>query len=537
MPPSRARSDEPSLLLSVVLALAVVTVVACSGYELELPRPGGLRTETASHGAVSPAVTLSRVVAAPAPTEVVAAVPAVNEAVAAPVVALKAPGPAPVAVVAPIVDETPSTPLELVATAREVIVYAEPARSAQKLGYLRLGARVTRGAEPAGYEGCPRGFYAVAPGGFVCAGNAASLEPNHPLAALARTRADRGSGLPYVYGRSKPVPAPLYRRLPSKAETAAFEGAAPRPATGWDDLVAREAPEYLAGGQSMPEPVGYARVDASVTSRAVPDSSFALLDVIAHEGRSFGVTTDLELVPLDRLTRVAPSEFSGVVLGEAMTLPLVFVRARHALLLAGSPERGFRPARPLQYREALPLSGNQRTFAGVRYLETKTGDWLRDVDLVRVDAPARMPPGAGEGKSWIAVSVLKQTLVALVGSRPVYATLVSTGSGGLGDPETTHATPRGEFRIHTKHVSATMSGEEVGDEYDLRDVPYVQYFTGGYAFHAAHWHDAFGVPHSHGCVNLSPADARWLFHFSEPAVPQGWHGAFSREGTLVSISP
>src|SRR5688500_17441432 len=105
MPSARARPHE----LSVVRALAVVTVVACSGYELELPRPGGLRAEAASQVTASPAVTLSRVVAAPALTEVVVAAPAASEAVAAPVVALEAPEPAPVAVVAPTVDEAPST--------------------------------------------------------------------------------------------------------------------------------------------------------------------------------------------------------------------------------------------------------------------------------------------------------------------------------------------------------------------------------------------------------------------------------------------
>jgi lipoprotein-anchoring transpeptidase ErfK/SrfK len=120
----------------------------------------------------------------------------------------------------------------------------------------------------------------------------------------------------------------------------------------------------------------------------------------------------------------------------------------------------------------------------------------------------------------------------------VYATLVSTGLGGPVDAGAEgRATPRGEFLVHTKHVTATMSGDEVGDEFDLGDVPYVQYFSGGVAFHAVYWHDAFGAPKSHGCVNLSPIDARFLFHFTEPAVPRGWHGAFSlREGTLVSVS-
>jgi lipoprotein-anchoring transpeptidase ErfK/SrfK len=83
-----------------------------------------------------------------------------------------------------------------------------------------------------------------------------------------------------------------------------------------------------------------------------------------------------------------------------------------------------------------------------------------------------------------------------------------------------------------------MDSDVVGDEYDLRDVPYVQYFSENYAFHAAYWHDAFGSPKSHGCINLSPSDARWLFHWTDPAVPLLWHGAFSlRGGTPVHITP
>jgi lipoprotein-anchoring transpeptidase ErfK/SrfK len=77
----------------------------------------------------------------------------------------------------------------------------------------------------------------------------------------------------------------------------------------------------------------------------------------------------------------------------------------------------------------------------------------------------------------------------------------------------------------------------VGDEFDLRDVPYVQYFKEGYALHAAYWHDGFGTPRSHGCVNLSPLDARWLFSWTEPSVPSAWHGAMSGHGTLISIHP
>jgi lipoprotein-anchoring transpeptidase ErfK/SrfK len=108
----------------------------------------------------------------------------------------------------------------------------------------------------------------------------------------------------------------------------------------------------------------------------------------------------------------------------------------------------------------------------------------------------------------------------------------------LGDPKETHSTLRGQFLIHTKHVSVTMDSEAEGDEFDLRDVPYVQYFQEGYALHAAFWHDSFGQPYSHGCVNLSPLDARALFHMTDPPVPQSWHAALSlRGGTLVHITP
>ena len=77
----------------------------------------------------------------------------------------------------------------------------------------------------------------------------------------------------------------------------------------------------------------------------------------------------------------------------------------------------------------------------------------------------------------------------------------------------------------TRRVTVTMDGDEAGDEFDLRDVPWVQYFTEGYALHAAYWHDDFGVPRSHGCVNLAPLDASWLFEWTDPEVPEGWNAA------------
>jgi len=136
------------------------------------------------------------------------------------------------------------------------------------------------------------------------------------------------------------------------------------------------------------------------------------------------------------------------------------------------------------------------------------------------------------------VNVTKQVLVAYEGERAVYATLVSTGEHGLGDPEESRSTKRGIFRIHTKHVTATMDSDAAGEEFELRDVPYVQYFEDGYALHGAYWHDMFGQPKSHGCINLAPEDARRLFFWTEPSVPAGWHGAMrAKTGTVVFVHP
>ncbi|MFT3771996.1 MAG: L,D-transpeptidase [Minicystis sp.] len=182
------------------------------------------------------------------------------------------------------------------------------------------------------------------------------------------------------------------------------------------------------------------------------------------------------------------------------------------------------------FRSGWVLTG--KSSGGLR--ETTEGVWLAADDLL-IAEPHDNPVGfAADGKKWIDVSIKKQLLVAYEGRRPVYATLVSSGRGGMGDPETTHATVRGVFYIHAKHVSGTMDGDPGVDSYDLRDVPYIQYFHEGYALHGAFWHNDFGKPRSHGCVNLAPADAAWLFEWTDPQVPADWHGAVNPEGgTMV----
>jgi hypothetical protein len=192
-------------------------------------------------------------------------------------------------------------------------------------------------------------------------------------------------------------------------------------------------------------------------------------------------------------------------------------------------------------RTMLPLTGKVRMHGDDRLVETKDGRWIESADVRTAAKPGELPWFAKDGTKWIDVSILSQTLVLWEGATPVYATLVSTGKDGLGDPKTTHSTPLGVFKIFQKHVTTTMDSDMADHEFELRDVPWVMYFNSGYALHGAYWHDDFGHARSHGCVNLAPIDARHVFFWSTPSVPEHWHAAYAGGslggGTLVNIHP
>jgi len=179
------------------------------------------------------------------------------------------------------------------------------------------------------------------------------------------------------------------------------------------------------------------------------------------------------------------------------------------------------------------------TVGRTDYVIADDGLHFRARDVARVDAREK-PAEVGEGEKWIDVDLSTQSLVAYVGTKPVYATLVSTGrvKDPL-DPLKSFETPTGSFRITAKHLSATMDGDHAIDgPYSIEDVPYVMYFQLAYALHSAFWHNSFGRPRSHGCINLAPLDARFVFGFVEPPLPALWHGVYPRsetEGTRLYI--
>jgi lipoprotein-anchoring transpeptidase ErfK/SrfK len=118
-------------------------------------------------------------------------------------------------------------------------------------------------------------------------------------------------------------------------------------------------------------------------------------------------------------------------------------------------------------------------------------------------APLPSIASSGNGERWIDVDLTNQRLYAYEGDTVVNSFIVSTGTWRT-------PTVTGQFKVYVKYRSAAMSGPG----YYLPDVPYIMYFHGDYGLHGTYWHNNFGTPMSHGCVNLRTEEAAWLYNWA-----------------------
>lgn len=260
------------------------------------------------------------------------------------------------------------------------------------------------------------------------------------------------------------------------------------------------------------------------------DHNYAFTGRKIKKGEIFLVDARRRVVPERQMSRFFPSTFQGVDL-EAEPVPEGVTMA----WTIAWPETELRSAASANAPLAASLGYHERLL-----LEPEgTGKWYRVADgsgyvhrnSVRLWHGPEPLDTAAAGETWIDVDLEQQTLTVMRGKSPVFATLVSSGFKS--------PTPRGVFRIRLKQASGTMSSSPgATDTYAVEEVPHVQYFFNSFALHSAYWHNRFGHKMSHGCVNLSPKDARTVYSVTGPHPRGGWLDAYESEtdlGTAVRI--
>jgi hypothetical protein len=443
-----------------------------------------------------------------------------------------------------------------------------------RLGYLRYGERAPVLPDPHKKPNCPEGWYELLAGGFVC-GKYATVDMDHPKVKSV-TPPDLEGPLPYTYGANVANGTPLYRNVPSRADRVKFEPwlvRRPKPKPVDDDnpyapAAATTTPDAGTGDNTDddtpwwqkespdggPPPVTLEDLNENegpIVRRMVKGFFLSLDRQFPAHGTNWWKTVAGLTAPIERIVVTKPAtDYHGVWFGKDDAsyatknnparridkLPVAFIMNGHARKWALDDNRKHASALDgeLDHFQAVGLTGEHVYIGGVtEFWETDEGWWLRSMDATRTE-PGAAPTSLGEHEKWIDVNLKKQTLVAFEGTTPVYATIFSSGRNE-------HETVTGSFRIREKHIAATMDADsDIASDgpYSIEDVPYIEYFSGSYALHGAFWHAAFGSVKSHGCVNLSPWDAKNIFGWSEPQLPEGWHAVFATKdhpGTRVVV--
>jgi hypothetical protein len=474
----------------------------------------------------------------------------------------------------------------LAVTAPAAGVYGEPSFEGKKLGYLRNGGRVAVEASTVGKRNCTSGWYKVLTGGFVC-GNLGTTDLNHPDVKFATQAPNLDDVLPYPYARNAKNGTPLYKSVPSREQMERYEPylrAAKDDDTGSEETSsAKKARKDKdkdpdAGVAAVPARLDAALADAGVAlptaqeaadpepekpwwqrddmkdrmnelkldqlsedadailaKRMVSGFYVAVDKTFKWNGRSWYKTTRGLVTPSDRFWQTSGSKFKGVELGSDWKLPMGFVFGGNKSISSYTIDTGassIKPAKTYDHFAPVQLTGNEQEFHGITYAETGDGSWVKRAQI-RITKPGPFPTDLKPNERWIDVNLTTQTVVAFEGEKPIYATLISSGrESKIKDKD--HRTPTGEWRIREKHITTTMDGDgtAAGDlPYSIEDVPYVMYFFRSYALHGAFWHANFGSQMSHGCVNLAPLDAKYLFFFADPPLPSGWHGVHATDAS------
>jgi hypothetical protein len=391
------------------------------------------------------------------------------------------------------------------------------------------------------------------PRGFICADRRTTRDPEHrTVSVLKEYGLSSHAALPASYGVAEV--SPVYFRIPTWDEQLRSEPgleehlhrrAALREAHGaersWGDVsggpdpdldpVGVELPDDLRTGVFGPHGPKQLLPNSPVTGFLGPDARVAWVAEFDALGRSWLLTPDLLFVPRDKVRRSQVSGFRGVDLPEGKGVAFVGHRpARRYRRTADSKTfvvegESFAPDTPVLLSEPASGENTERFLAA-----NEEGTFVRsdEVMVVKISVPSRF--GLGSEERWVEVIRRANALLLHEGPRVVFATLMSGGFVARG----------GKVRITSKHLTLPALFERGRTAGSKAEVPEVMVATEkmdgvpACALYAGWWMSSWGAPNGGFGIALSPLDARRVFDFVSPELPEGWHSVRG-EGTWVIV--
>ena len=210
---------------------------------------------------------------------------------------------------------------------------------------------------------------------------------------------------------------------------------------------------------------------------------------------------------------IGPSRFAGIVLPLEQELPYTVAWTLWHLRGSKTPGGAEAADNPFLYRYTRVYIYATVEVNGYHWYQIGPSQWVHQFKVAKLLPVAK--PAEVDTEKWVSVDLYEQVAIAYEGDRPVFATLVSSGLEEW-------PTNEGVFHVYVRFKRTLMSGAYAQpDFYYIQEVPWTMYFDDQIALHGAYWHDGFGFRRSHGCVNLTVTDARWLFNWAESEYDYG----------------
>ena len=229
------------------------------------------------------------------------------------------------------------------------------------------------------------------------------------------------------------------------------------------------------------------------------------------------------IAPISEVSIYPSSRFSG---RDVSTFPIqaeakpAFVMNKDGVPLYWEPSTAADTLLTLEHRRSIDVTALKTEGEGSadEWWEVPMGELVGYVPRtsIRLWEALDRPEAIADDEIWIDADIKTQMLAVMRGDQMLYLTLMSSAKKG-------HQTPLGTYRIYDKSTGWDLGSLEGADDaYFMERVPYVMHYYPRYAIHSSFWHDDFGEPASHGCLNLSVKDARVVFDFVNPDLPDGW---------------